>query len=131
MNGFNRYYSKHDLLSLMQKHRSDPVIVFDLETNGLDRGSSVLSCSAVKLLFTGSASEEMHPFKQIDTFERYYFSVEAENVSAIRINGLSANVITERREGRDWPPYFRDDRDFESFCADAGLLDNSAGLPAW
>jgi len=122
MNSFNRYYTKEELLPLMQKHRLEPVIVFDLETNGLNRGSSVLSCSAVKLLFDASASGDNQPFRQIDSFERYYFSVEAENLSAIRVNGLSANVLTERREGHDWPPYFRDDRDFAAFCTDAGLL---------
>lgn len=124
MNSRYQFFLKEDLLPLMQKHRSDPIIVFDLETNGLYHNSSVLSCSALKLLLdsTSSGTGDLQPLQVIDTFERYYFPIEPENISAIRINGLSTNVITERRTGRDWPVYFRDDLDFETFCSDAGLF---------
>ncbi len=124
MNSRYQFFMKEDLLPLMQKHRSDPVIVFDLETNGLYHNSSVLSCSALKLLLDSgrSGAGDLQPLRVIDTFERYYFPIEPENISAIRINGLSTNVITERRTGCDWPVYFRDDRDFEAFCSDAGLF---------
>ena len=124
MNGGNRFYQKDDLLPLMQKHRNDPVVVFDLETNGLYGDNSVLSCSALKLLFdsSGEPTGKYYPFREIDFFERYYFAVEPENLSAIRINGLSSNVITEHRAGHDWPVYFRDDHDFRDFCDDAGIF---------
>ena len=124
MSNYNQYYRKEDLLPLMQKHRSQPVVVFDLETNGLDPGSSVLSCSALKFIFDSSASAagKTQPLRKIDTFDRYYFSIEPENISAIRINGLSTNVITDRRAGHDWPIYFKDDSDFETFCLDAGFF---------
>jgi len=130
MNLPNFYFLKEDLLPLMQKHRTSPIVVFDLETNGLNSRSSVLSCSALKLRYqgdTGSSGNTVPdlisgPLREIDAFERYYFSLEPENLSAIRINGLSVNVITEKRAGHDWPPYFRDDRAFESFCLDADLI---------
>jgi DNA polymerase-3 subunit epsilon len=94
------------------------VVVFDLETNGLDREDSVLSCTSIKFAYT----EEGVNLGERDRFDRYYFSVEAENPEAIRINGLTRAVIAERRAGKGWPEYFRDDRDFPEFCRDAELF---------
>jgi DNA polymerase-3 subunit epsilon len=94
------------------------IIVFDLETNGLSREDSVLSCTAIKYAYT----EDGVNLGELARFDRFYFSVEAENPEAISINGLTREVIAARRAGKQWPEYFRDDRDFPEFCRDAELF---------
>lgn len=91
-------------------------MVFDLETNGLDSSSSVLSCTAEKY----DALEGLLTGREF--FHRYYFSREPENPSAIRVNGLTRIVLEEKRRGRNWPEFFRDDWDFIGFCRDAELI---------
>jgi DNA polymerase-3 subunit epsilon len=116
-----RFYEKKDLLPLMKKHRKDPVVVFDLETNGLRPENSILSCSAVKMVLDGTEGTNT-PMRRLAVFDRYYFPVEPENPSALRVNGLFHPVIEAHRSGRDWPRFFKDDPDFQEFCADAGLF---------
>jgi DNA polymerase-3 subunit epsilon len=94
------------------------VIVFDLETTGLDRQDSVLSCTAIKYAYTASGTN----LGELERFDRYYFSVEAENPEAIRINGLTRDVIRGRRAGKTWPEYFRDETGFQDFCRGADLF---------
>jgi DNA polymerase-3 subunit epsilon len=95
------------------------IIVFDLETNGLESTASVLSCAAIKYAYQSPRNTHL---REIDRFNRYYFSREPENPQAIRINGLTADVITEKRKNKSWPRYFTEDTAFETFCADADLF---------
>ncbi|MDZ7792569.1 MAG: hypothetical protein U5P10_02420 [Spirochaetia bacterium] len=48
-----RYYKKTDLPQALRELKGRPVVVFDLETNGLSNRSSVLSCSAFKFSIKG------------------------------------------------------------------------------
>ncbi|MFO7731819.1 MAG: hypothetical protein R6V86_13770 [Spirochaetia bacterium] len=145
-----RYYQKTDLPHALRELKGRPIVVFDLETNGLSNRSSVLSCSAFKFSIRSSTSSkgtpgfpvepdktfepdnpfepnpfvfpEAGPLQLTDVFERYYFSREPENMGAIRVNGLSEEVIRSRRENEDWPEYFSEDQDFLEFLGDAGLF---------
>lgn len=94
------------------------IIVFDLETNGLNREDSVLSCTAIKYAYTAGGRN----LGELARFDRTYFSVEPENPEAVRINGLTREVIRKRRAGAQWPEYFRDDGGFAEFCRDADLF---------
>ena len=83
---------------------------------------SVLSISAIKRVFRGS-KQRMAAVRE-ESFERFYFRAEGEESSAgaIRVNGLTDEVIACRREGAgaSYPRCFRDDGDaFAGFCADA------------
>lgn len=139
MSRIQRYYRKNELPQALRNLEERPVVVFDLETNGLTNRSSVLSCSAFKLKIERKrGSETMKdmaadaapaysfpvsgPLQLIDRFERYYFSREPENYDALRVNGLREAVIRERREHKDWPHYFTEDEEFTDFLRDAGLF---------
>ncbi len=140
-----RYYQKSELPRALRQLDARPVVVFDLETNGLSNRNSVLSCSAFKFSvderqestdyaaspLSGRTAAEVRPaslfpsrgpLRLMDRFERYYFSEEPENFDAIRINGLSENVIRRKREQQDWPNYFSEDEEFTDFLKDAGLF---------
>ncbi len=138
-----RYYKKTELPQALRELNGRPVVVFDLETNGLSNRNSVLSCSAFKFSIKSAhtsrplqeANEEAAaearisylfpstgPLELIGHFERYYFSEEPENFEAIRINGLSEHVIRQKREHQDWPHYFSEDEEFIDFLRDAGLF---------
>lgn len=140
-----RYYQKTELPRALRQLAGRPVIVFDLETNGLSNRNSVLSCSAFKFsVDKREASSTYHdsqaspraaaearpaylfpsggPLRLIDRFERYYFSEEPENFDAIRINGLRESVIRNKREHQDWPMHFSEDEEFTDFLKDAGLF---------
>lgn len=139
-----RYYQNTDLPQALRELNGRPVVVLDLETNGLSNRNSVLSCSAFKFsvdrhnqsrtIETGAtadtAAEDRSvylfpfkgPLKLIGRFERYYFSEEPENFEAIRINGLSTQVIRQKREHQDWPMHFAEDVEFIDFLKDAGLF---------
>ena len=99
------------------------VVFFDTETNGMTPRHSVLSISAIKRVFRGS-KQRMAAVRE-ETFERFYFRAEGEapGTGAIRVNGLTDEVIACRREGAgagaSYPRYFRDDAAFAGFCADA------------
>ena len=94
------------------------IIVFDLETNGLNARNSVLSCSAIKYQYVPSEPELI----EIDRFTRFYFSKEPENPAAIKKNRLTRQVLEEKRLNQKWPKYFSDDPGFRDFCVDADLL---------
>jgi DNA polymerase-3 subunit epsilon len=134
-----RYYKKADLPHALRELKGRPLVVFDLETNGLSNRSSVLSCSAFKFSIRSSTPAEgtagfsinpdnpfvfpeAGPLQLTRVFERYYFSREPENMGAIRVNGLSEEVIRRRRGNEDWPAYFSDDQEFLDFLGDAGLF---------
>lgn len=81
--------------------------VLDFETNGFF-GSSVLSISVRK--------------SNGETFSRYYFPVEAYNEKAIAVNGLTQEVITEKRNGAEYPLYFSEDTEIVSLFEDVKVL---------
>src|SRR6056297_2873465 len=139
-----RYYKKTDLPHALRELKGRPIVVFDLETNGLSNRSSVLSCSAFKFSIRSSTSTESSeglsiqpgnikpgnpfsfpeagPLQLTDVFERYYFSREPENMGAIRVNGLNEDVIRSRRGSEDWPTFFSEDKEFLDFIGNAGLF---------
>jgi len=132
-----RYYQKSELPRALRQLDARPVVVFDLETNGLSNRNSVLSCSAFKFSVderqesTAYTAAEVRPaslfpstgpLQLIGRFERYYFSEEPPNFNAIRINGLSEEVLRQKREQQDWPNYFSEDEEFTDFLKDAGLF---------
>ncbi len=92
------------------------VMVFDLETNGLYPADSVLSCTAEKYALEAGA------LRKIGFFNRFYHPREAENPGAVRVNGLTRDVISRKREGKDWPEHFLDDWDFIGFCRDVSMV---------
>jgi DNA polymerase-3 subunit epsilon len=54
-----------------------------------------------------------------EMFSRFYHRNpgERENPRALEVNGLTDAVIRARRGGARYAEHFRDDRDFETFCA--------------
>ena len=90
------------------------LIVFDLETNGLEKTFSVLSCAAIKYQIDPIAQE----MTKLDSFHRFYFPIEDYNPQAIEKNHLNKQTIADNRGECDYPEHFRDDKDFEAFCKD-------------
>lgn len=93
---------------------SKSIIIFDLETNGL-KGSSVLSISAVKANYRAKTDS----FDIVESYNRFYFrnKGEAVNQKALEINGLTDEIIKERRGEADYPEIFVDDQKaFKNFC---------------
>jgi len=88
------------------------VVIFDVETNGLNSESSVLSCSAIKYEIDPSTCG----MTELDRFHRYYYPLERFNPQAISVNGLTRDVIDQKRGDATYPKYFTDDPDFENFC---------------
>ena len=92
------------------------MIFFDTETNGF-KGSSVLSISAIKVNY----DEKTDKFTKKVDFHRFYFRNPGEEINqeAIKINGLTDEVITEEREktGNNYPMTFKEDMtNFYIFC---------------
>ena len=97
-------------------------LIFDVETNGLQpRQYSVLSFSA--LYVTTWRENGLRHFDVVDEFDRYYFPMEPYNPHAIRVNGLTAEVIEQRRARTqtEYPLLFIEDKDVPSFCQNAEL----------
>jgi len=93
------------------------IVVFDVETNGLHRRSSVLSFSALKLRL----DTDRRKFHRVDEMERFYHCREPENPKAIAVNGLHRRVIDIKRDGAVYPLHFDQDREIPDFFHDAGL----------
>jgi DNA polymerase-3 subunit epsilon len=92
------------------------VIFFDTETNGVTADSSVLSIAALKCVFNG-----IHIDTIADHFTRYYFRKpgEAQNKDAIAVNGLTDEVILQKRGNASYAPFFYQDMpDFYQFCCE-------------
>lgn len=109
-----RKNAKPEIDKFLNVKRKTRIIVFDLETNGLDKRYSVLSCSAIKY----EVDPKTYELKELDRFNRYYFPVERFNPQAIAINGLKREVIIEKRGGDSYPKHFSEDPDFKNFCKD-------------
>jgi len=95
------------------------VIFWDTETNGLHKTNSVLSISAIKTAF--SVEGEKIESKIIERYERFYFRKPFEKIGeeAIDVNGLTDEVLKEKRIEADYPENFCNDIDsFKRFCSD-------------
>lgn len=109
-----RKHAKPEIDKFLNVKRKTQIIIFDLETNGLNSGSSVLSCSAIKYEIDPST----YAIIEIDRFHRYYYPREQFNPQATSVNGLTSNVIAEKRGNASYPKHYTDDTDFECFCKD-------------
>ena len=110
-----RKHAKPELDKFLDVKRKTRIIIFDVETNGLNSECSVLSCSAIKY--------EIHPstyqMTELGRFNRYYYPRESFNTQAIAVNGLTKEVLAEKRLGVDYPEHFHLDNAFEIFSSDA------------
>lgn len=93
------------------------VIFFDFETNGVNEDNSVLSLSAMKISYNTETNEMI----ELGKFNRFYYrnKGEAPNLDAIKVNGLSDDVITQIRkeQNANYPITFREDiESFYEFC---------------
>lgn len=96
--------------------------IFDVETNGLyPNRCSVLSFSALHVQTW--RSNGLRHFQVQEEFDRYYYPKEPYNYHAIRVNGLTQNVISDRQEhtGNFYPLHFTQDQDVPAFCRQADL----------
>ena len=112
------YYSIERLSRHLCNLQGKPIIVFDLETNGLSPRSSVLSVSAIKFAYDTVNAQLV----KIDNLERFYYGIEPPNHKALSINGLYQDVIEEKRGSANYTSYFRDDGDIPGFFTDSGLV---------
>jgi len=98
---------------------NNKIIFFDLETNGIDKKSSVLSIAALKYIFNGKS------FNQIeDPFIRYYYRRPSENwnIEAQKVNGLTDDIINKKRGNCEYELFFYRDQDsFKEYCAGINL----------
>ena len=92
------------------------IIFFDVETNG-KIGSSVLSISAIKVNYNFDTDK----WTKISEYDRFYFRNEGEPIdfSAVNVHGLTDEIITEKRQGVNYPTTFKEDMDdFFLYCQD-------------
>jgi len=107
-----RKHARPEIDKFLDVKRKTRIIVFDLETNGLNGESSVLSCSAIKYEIDPSTCG----MTELDRFHRYYYPREQFNPQAFLVNGLTKEAIDQKRGDATYPKYFTDDPDFENFC---------------
>ncbi|MFX1587996.1 MAG: exonuclease domain-containing protein [Promethearchaeota archaeon] len=102
-------------LTLFLKGCNGQIIVFDVETNGLNtEKDSVLSCSALKYSLSSD-----YTMTEIDRFERYYYPIESFHRKATDINGLTRKRIGELRKDVSYAQHFNEDYDLVEFCSSA------------
>ncbi|MDZ7860670.1 MAG: 3'-5' exonuclease [Candidatus Krumholzibacteriota bacterium] len=97
-------------------------IIFDVETNGLMPAfNSVLSFSGLHV--STFRDGDYRRFEVKEEFDRYYYSIEPYNPEALRVNGLTADVIKHKRGQGDnrYPSYFNQDKEVVVFCGKADL----------
>lgn len=75
--------------------------IFDTETNGLG------NCSVLSISYIVSQNYQI-----LGNDTRYYFAKEKYNYNAIKINGLTKDVIEKHRINCDYPLYFEDDHNW-------------------
>ena len=96
------------------------VIFWDTETNGLENTNSVLSISAIKCSFIIEGQSITSNI--VERYERFYFRKPGERLGldAIKINGLTDEIIKQRRGHAEYPDNFCNDLEaFCLFCEDA------------
>ena len=92
------------------------IIFFDVETNG-KVGSAVLSISAIKV----SYDFENDSWEKVSEYDRFYFRNEGESIDfgAINVNGLTDEVIHQKRSGVQYALTFKEDiESFYAYCSD-------------
>ena len=92
------------------------IIFFYFYSNG-KIGSSVLSISAIKVNYNFDTDKWI----KISEYDRFYFRNEGEPIDfgAINVHGLTDEMITEKRQGVDYPATFKEDMDdFFLYCQD-------------
>lgn len=88
------------------------MIVIDCETNGLTTDYSVLSASAIKFEYDTNIKK----CTIFSEFDRYYYPKEEYyNQNAIRVNGLTEKVITEKRKNAKYEKFFKDDKEWDRY----------------
>jgi len=108
---------KENLKHWFRDYHKQDIIVFDTETNGFSPNNSVLSIAAIRLKYNGEH------YVEGDRYQRFYYPVEEYNEKAIEVNGLTREVVFEKRKGLTYPEYFENDVDsFEKFCAGTDLF---------
>lgn len=107
-----RKHAKPEIDKFLDVKRKTRIVIFDVETNGLNGDYSVLSCSAIKY----EIDPKTYEMTEIDRFNRYYYPVEQFDPQAIAVNGLTREVIKEKRGDATYPEHFTADDDFENFC---------------
>lgn len=110
-------YTRTVLKTLLSRLDGRNIVVFDLETNGLEGSASVLSFSATKFLYDPVIRELV----QIESCDRYYFCREPENPRAIAVNGLTRDVLAGFRGGAGYPEHFDEDYTIVEFFRNTGL----------
>lgn len=109
-----RKHAKPEIDRFLDVKSKTRIIIFDVETNGLYAGCSVLSCSAIKY----EIDPDTYEMTEIDRFNRYYYPVEEYDPQAIAVNRLTREMITEKRVDCTYPDHFGMDSTFETFCSD-------------
>lgn len=81
-------------------------VILDLETNGFESTNSVLSVYAVKCMIKNDK------FVPIEVLDRYYYSEEEPNIEALKVNGLTKDMIDLNRyiQKASYPEFFKDDK---------------------
>lgn len=90
------------------------IIFFDVETNGKEKGCSVLSISAIKCQFNGKEVIEVEK-----PFIRYYYRKPGEKIDqkALEINGLNDKEIELKRKDSTYELFFfMDEESFHDYC---------------
>ena len=95
---------------------SKVIIFFDFEVNGLAPESSVLSVAALKTHLTEGK------FLFAGDFVRFYFPKEAFHADALKVHGITEDVIREKRTDQAWYGNFQEDLDFVDFVRGADLM---------
>jgi len=94
------------------------IIVFDLETNGLNPSLfSVLSFAAIKYNLANN-----YNLVELDRLQRFYYPRENFSQDAIRVNNLTRENIDRLRRNKNYPLYFDEDLDIKSFFNGTELI---------
>jgi DNA polymerase-3 subunit epsilon len=96
------------------------VVFFDTETNGFTSQYSVLSISAIKAVFSGTKAAISDVI--VDRYERFYYRKPGEILSAgaVKVNGLTDEIIAEKRGCAAYPRHFHEDIEaFRIFCGES------------
>jgi len=107
-----RNNAKEEISKFLKVKTKTKIIVFDIETNGLDKNYSVLSCSAIKYEIDPNTFQ----MTELERFSRYYYPIEKFEKDAIAKNRLTKEEITKRRNNATYPEYFIQDIGFFNFC---------------
>ncbi|MFW5768700.1 MAG: hypothetical protein ACOCYA_01470 [Spirochaetota bacterium] len=110
-------YTRTLLEQLLSRLDGRDVVVFDLETNGLESFASVLSFSALKFRYDPAD----RTLEEVEERNRYYYCRERENPRAIAVNGLTREVLERLRGGAEYPEYFDRDGEIVEFFRNTGV----------